>query len=123
MEARAAGGGAGAEGASLSASLLPPPSSSSRQHPQQLRVGPSRMVDRTEYVRLLQQSLRGLGFGGAADALERESVRSWSMAKQTAARAPPVAGVVAPRSPCSSGLERTPPPPPKKTKLNSNTKK
>jgi len=39
------------------------------------RVGPSRLIDRADYVRLLQQALRGLGYGDAADTLERESVR------------------------------------------------
>lgn len=39
------------------------------------RVGSSRLIDRTDYVRLLQQALRGLGYGDAADTLERESVR------------------------------------------------
>jgi hypothetical protein len=61
-------GAAGRDDDGLGSSL--PPSSSLSP-----RVGPSRLVERTDYVRLLQQTLRGLGYGGAADALERESVR------------------------------------------------
>ena len=79
MAARA-GPGAGAPAAAAAASIGGAPATSSsfsrhQQQQQQERVGPSRMVDRAEYVRLLQQALRGLGFGGSADALERESVR------------------------------------------------
>ena len=37
-------------------------------------VGPRAMIDRTEYVRLLEQALHSLGFLAAAQALERESV-------------------------------------------------
>jgi hypothetical protein len=42
-------------------------------------VGPRQMIDRTEYVRLLEQALHSLGFLAAAQALERESVRACAL--------------------------------------------
>ncbi len=42
-------------------------------------VGPRQMIDRTEYVRLLEQALHSLGFLAAAQALERESARALTL--------------------------------------------
>ena len=39
------------------------------------RIGPRRMFDKSEYVRLLQQSLNKLGYGDVANLLEQQSVR------------------------------------------------
>ena len=39
-------------------------------------LGPRQMIDRTEYVRLLEQALHSLGFLAAAQLLERESARA-----------------------------------------------
>ena len=38
-------------------------------------IGPQSMIHRTQYIRLLQQSLNTLGFGEVATALESASVR------------------------------------------------
>ena len=38
------------------------------------RVGPKQMIDRREYIQVLQQALRRLGFQAVAERLERESV-------------------------------------------------
>jgi len=38
------------------------------------RLGPQQLIDRTDYLRLLQQAMRKLGYRAAADHLERESV-------------------------------------------------
>lgn len=38
-------------------------------------VGPKSMIDRNQYIRLLEQALRGLGFESVASELERVSVR------------------------------------------------
>lgn len=37
------------------------------------RVGPQQLVDRTDYLRLLQQAMRKLGYNAVADRLEQES--------------------------------------------------
>ena len=39
------------------------------------RIGLRRMIDKSEYVRLLQQSLHKLGYGDVANLLEQQSVR------------------------------------------------
>ena len=39
------------------------------------RIGLRRMIDKSEYVRLLQQSLNKLGYGDVANLLEQQSVR------------------------------------------------
>jgi hypothetical protein len=38
------------------------------------RVGPQQLVDRTDYLRLLQQAMRKLGYNAVADRLKQESV-------------------------------------------------
>jgi len=38
-------------------------------------MGPKSMIDRIQYIRLLEQALRGLGFENVAVELERVSVR------------------------------------------------
>ena len=38
-------------------------------------LGPRQLINRHEYIRLLQQSLHRLGFSEAANLLERDSVR------------------------------------------------
>lgn len=38
-------------------------------------LGPRHLINRTEYIRLLEQSLRNLGFSAAAAQLEKDSVR------------------------------------------------
>ena len=40
------------------------------------RLGPQRLIDRTDYLRLLQQAMRKLGYKATAERLERESVSS-----------------------------------------------
>lgn len=39
-------------------------------------IGPQSMINRTQYIRLLEQSLNTLGFGEVAAALESASVRT-----------------------------------------------
>ena len=38
------------------------------------RLGPQQLIDRTDYLRLLQQAMRKLGYKATAERLERESV-------------------------------------------------
>ena len=38
-------------------------------------LGPKRMINRQEYIRLMEQSLHRLGFTAAAQQLERDSVQ------------------------------------------------
>ena len=41
-------------------------------------LGPKRMINRQEYIRLMEQSLHRLGFTAAAQQLERDSVQRLS---------------------------------------------
>ena len=41
-------------------------------------LGPRQLINRHEYIRLLQQSLHRLGFSEAAHRLERDSVRAFA---------------------------------------------
>ncbi len=40
-------------------------------------VGPSRMLNRHEFIRLLEQALHQLGYASAAQQLEQQSVRAF----------------------------------------------
>ena len=40
------------------------------------RLGPQQLIDRTDYLRLLQQAMRKLGYKATAERLEHESVSS-----------------------------------------------
>ena len=59
-------GGLGEDGAAAS--------SAQRGAPPEF-LGPRQLINRHEYIRLLQQSLHRLGFSEAAHRLERDSVR------------------------------------------------
>lgn len=41
-------------------------------------IGPKQMINKIQYIRLLEQSLNDLGYGEIASALERLSVRLFS---------------------------------------------